>query len=112
MNKVYYFSNELIILEKLYPQDKGTTLQGQILRALHARGVQVIYDAHEIWFYNDHTKAFEAYKNKSGTSTILAAHLEDNGVNIRADAATLAGQVVLMRFCDEKDEFIFKLKYQ
>ena len=110
MTKIYHFSNQLILMDKVYKMDKYDTMQKALLRELRG-SIKIIYDAHEIWFYNNQTKAFESYKNKSGTSTILAAYLEDNGINIRCDAAAMTGLPIRMRFLDKKDEFLFNLKF-
>ena len=113
MTKIYHFTNELIILDKIYKKNKYEVTQTLMLRALGA-SVAAIYDAHEIWFYIDELKAFEAYKNKNGTKTLLAAYLEDNGINTSYAtylADTSDGETQLMRFHSEKDEFVFKLKY-
>jgi len=109
---VYYQTRELIILNHLVPtKQAGANLQTRIIRQVGG-GVKTIYDAHEIWTYNPATRRFDAYKNKSGTTTLLKTFLANKGIHIRPDAASIHdARVTACRFVDDKDHFLFKLKF-
>ena len=110
MNKIYHFSNKLIIIDKQFKTHKYDTTQGLLLRRLRAP-VQAIYDAHEIWAYNRHTSRFEMYKNKSGIGTLLEKFFASKGINLKCDAADMTAKSISYRFKDEKDYFLFQLKF-
>ena len=109
---VYYHTRELIILNHLVPTKQASAnLQTRIIRQVGG-GVQTIYDAHEIWTYNPATRRFDAYKNKNCTTTLLKSFLADKGIHIRCDAAKLNNAAAAAyRFVDDKDHFLFKLKF-
>lgn len=110
MSKIYHFSNKLIILDKMHKVDKYDSAQGLILRRLRA-SVKVMYDAHEIWLYNRHTRRFEMYKNKSGIDTLLKKFFASKGINLKSDAADMTAKSISHRFEEEKDHFLFRLKF-
>ncbi len=110
MTKIYHFSNQLIIIDKVYKSDKYDTMQTLMLRVLRAP-VKTVYDAHEIWMYNHSTKHFEAYKNKNGVTSLLEEFFAGKGINIKCDAADMLAQSRQYRFKEPKDEFLFNLKF-
>lgn len=111
MSKIYHFNTKLIIIDKMHKVDKYDSAQGLILRRLRAP-VQVMYDAHEIWLYNRHTRRFEMYKNnKNGIGTLLEKFFADKGIKLKCDAADMTAKAIGYRFEESKDEFLFKLKF-
>lgn len=110
MTKIYHFSTKLIIMDKMCKTDKYNSVQGLILRRLRA-SVRVIYDAHEIWLYNSHTSRFEMYKNTSGTGILLEEFFANKGIDVKSDAANMTATSISYRFKEEKDYFLFRLKF-
>lgn len=110
MAKIYRFTNQLIVMDYVYKDDKHDTLQATILRSLKA-SVQVIYDAHEIWFYNRSTQQFETYKNKSGTKSLLEKFFATKGINLKCVCADMQARPLQFRFAEPKDKFLFNLKF-
>ena len=111
MIKIYHKSKDLIILEKLPKIGKGLTPQQKILFAIGG-GIKAVYDAHEIWFYHKHDDRyrFEAYKNKG--EGLLEEFLLSHSINIQCSAAHLSnGLPSWFRFVDNKDQFLFNLKF-
>lgn len=67
--------------------------------------------AHEIWLYDQPTKKFYAWKNKGHVNEIIH-RMAEVGVNVKVAAARLdRGVASEVRFCEDKDEFLFNLKY-
>jgi hypothetical protein len=97
-------------MDKVYKRDKNDTIQAKILRELNA-SVKVIYDAHEIWFYNSATSQFEFYKNKGGIKSLLEKFFETKGINLKCVAADMTAKPIQYKFADPKDEFLFNLKF-
>jgi len=103
---VYHESKELIIVDKIVRDKEGHQgIQGQLLRALNV-GVQRIYEAEEIWFYNEEFHVFESYKNKNYKHTLLGVYFEENGINLKPNSDTLQS------FQTPKDLFVFNLKFR
>ncbi len=97
-------------MDKLYSTNKYYSAQGLILRKLRA-SVKVIYDAHEIWMYNRATKHFEAYKNRNGVNSLIEEFFASKGITIKCDAADMTAKSISYRFEEEKDHFLFRLKF-
>jgi hypothetical protein len=67
--------------------------------------------AQEIWLYDQPTKLFHAWKNKGHINEIIH-RMAEQGINVKISAARLdAGTASEVRFCENKDEFLFNLKY-
>jgi hypothetical protein len=73
----------------------------------------IVQNADEVWVYNPQNRSFECVKNRrSGNATTLMSFLVSRGIHIRPDAAALAnGKPPMFRFVDEKDHFLFQLKF-
>ena len=118
MTKVYHQSKGLIILERLFLSPDDRHFQNRIITAVGG-GIQTIYEAHEIWFYNAHNKRFEYYKNRSidyastdEANTLLQAYLLSRNIHIQHSAANMTnGLPSWYRFVDDKDLFLFKLSF-
>lgn len=106
--RIFCDTKELIIIDKV-ARDTQTRrgVQGQMLHALNA-SVERIYEAHEIWFYDEKYKLFTAYKNKHihDKNTLLGVFMEEHGIDVGFTTET--GVVC---FTTKKDEFLFKLKF-
>ena len=78
----------------------------------HKLGRSYLQSAHEVWAYNPQNRSFECVKNKNGTSTRLMSFLVSKGIHIRCDVAELnTAMPTRFRFKDEKDHFLFQLKF-
>ena len=67
--------------------------------------------AQEIWFYDQRTKTFHAWKNKGHVNEIIHRMAEE-GINLKVCAAKIdSGTACEIRFDDTKDRFLFNLKY-
>ena len=67
--------------------------------------------AQEIWLYDHPTRRFHAWKNKGHVNEIIS-RMADVGINVKVCAARLdRGTASEIRFCEDKDEFLFNLKY-
>jgi len=119
VDKIYYHSDRLMIIGKHVP---GVPLLGVGVRDVaemtdaeyfaDKMNRSLLQNAHEVWAYNPQNRSFECVKNKSGTSTMLKTLLESKGINIRCDAAELnTAMPSRFRFEDEKDHFLFQLKF-
>ena len=116
--KTYYYSNRLMIIGKATSGvpllDSGKELEdmtdAEYLAVKMDRSM--LQAAHEVWAYNPQNRSFECVKNRSGTTTILKTFLASKGINIRCDAATLnTAMPTRFRFEDDKDHFLFQLKF-
>lgn len=102
---VYHDSPELIIVDKIVRDSKNHRgIQGQLLHALNA-SVKRVYDAHEIWWYNEEFHVFEAYKNVNDKHTLLGVFFEEQQINVKYDSK------MIQSFHTPKDLFLFKLKF-
>jgi len=104
--RIFCDTKELIVIDKI-TRNEGMHrgVQGQILHALNA-SVQRVFEAHEIWFYDEEFKLFTAYKNKHDKNTLLGVFMEEHGIDV--SFVTETGMVC---FTTKKDEFLFKLKF-
>lgn len=72
----------------------------------------MVQTADEVWVYHSQNRSFESIKNRNGTATILMSFLVSKGIHIRPDVAVLNhDKPTLFRFEDEKDHFLFQLKF-
>ena len=109
---VYHNDGELIIINNIVPTKEALGIRRQRRIAKMLGGLQTIFDAHEIWTYNPNTARFDAYKNKGGSNILLKAFLASKGIHIRADVASLdTSAITACRFEDDKDLFLFNLKF-
>ncbi len=122
MNKIYYQSKSLTIIGKgthgVQPFAGGeniakmTDIEYFGYKAKRAANRRFLHNSMEVWAYTPQNRAFECIKNRSGTSTILKAFLAGKDINIRCDAAELnTARPTRFRFEDEKDHFLFQLKF-
>lgn len=108
--KIYHKSRKLIIVD--YPEHmEKENLQNKIISIIGG-GLKRMYEAHEIWLYNPHTRKFNAHKNRNGIDSLLMKFFADIGINVKCNAASInTGHPVQYRFESEKDYFLFKLKF-
>jgi hypothetical protein len=93
-------------LALLYGRDSHSA--SMVLNSLGTRRVQLL---HEVWSYNPTTKRFQAFKNR-GLGQGLVQYLAKMGINVKPSAARISDAAAMeLRFAEEKDEFLFKLKY-
>jgi hypothetical protein len=116
--KTYYHSKELMIIGKATPgvpllnggKEIGEMTDMEYFA--HKVGRGRLQGAHEVWAYNPQNRSFACVKNKSGTATILMSFLVSKGIHIRPDVAELnTAMPIRFRFVDEKDHFLFQLKF-
>ena len=110
MTKLYHFSNKLIIIDKLYKNHPSQSVQNLLLQRLKAPR-QAIYDAHEIWTYDTETKRFVPYKNRNGCRSLIEEFFAERGISIVCKSSEKFESMRQYRFKDEKNEFLFNLKY-
>ncbi len=118
MTKIYYQSKQLMIIGKAIPGiplldgGKDISQMTDMEYFQHKLGRGYLQSAHEVWAYNPQNRSFECVKNKSGTTTILKTFLADKDIKIRCDVAELnTAMPTRFRFKDEKDHFLFQLKF-
>ena len=116
--KVYYHSQGLMIIGKATPGvpllsgGEGIGKMTDMQYFAHKMNQSHLRSAHEIWAYTPECRSFECVKNKNGTTTQLKTFLASKGINIRCDAAELnTAMPTRFRFEDEKDHFLFQLKF-
>jgi len=67
--------------------------------------------AKEVWMYDTSAKRFHAWKNKGMVNEIIARMAEE-GINLKVSAARIdTGTAIEVRFAENKDMFLFNLKY-
>ncbi len=114
MTKVYHKSKDLIVLDILPKAGKGITLQQKIIFAVGG-GIQSVFDAKEIWFYNDDTGVFVSYKSRPdlNQSCLLITFLESHHIHVCTSgySTTLPNETMNYCFATERDKFLFKLKF-
>lgn len=67
--------------------------------------------AQEVWIYKPYTRRFVAFKNKGHINEIIH-RMSEHGINVKVWSASLSnGCASEMAFCEDKDEFLFNLKY-
>ncbi len=104
-----------MVLEGSESNKTDSSLLAEMTRELGPAAYRAIFDrvamAHEVWLYDQPTKRFHAWKNKGHANEIIA-RMAESGINVKVSAARLdRGTASEMQFCDDKDEFLFKLKY-
>ena len=121
--KLIFRNTECIILleEKGEAHTEGTESLLQIAKPINddivAKGgsidgsiVSVVNAAYEIWIYKKYTKTFHAFKNKGLIDEIIH-RLSEHDINVKSSAAGMDGVTTEVRFCSDKDEFLFNLKF-
>lgn len=115
MYKLYYQSKSLIISEMIngitHSTGQGLDHMSDEAYAQHKMLRGLFQDAMEVWVYNPVNRSFESVKNKNGSATILMSFLVSKGIHIRPDAARMITLPPRFRFVDEKDHFLFQLKF-
>jgi hypothetical protein len=114
--KIYHQSNELVILEKKIDiptlkdrMDVGGVDDLEYFRSKLNRAL--LNDADEVWAYNPRNRSFEPIKNRRESGTILMSFLVSKGIHIRPDSAQMITLPLRFRFVDDKDHFLFELKF-
>lgn len=51
------------------------------------------------------------YKNTSGTGILLEEFFANKGIDVKSDAANMTATSISYRFKEEKDYFLFRLKF-
>jgi len=114
--KVYHHDKELMIIGKATSGVPLFDVQLEDMTDAEYFAVKMnrslLQNAHEVWAYNSDNRSFECVKNKSGTTTRLKTLLTSKGIHIRCDAAELnTAMPSRYRFEDDKDHFLFQLKF-
>ena len=122
MTQILHDKDGLVIIVKGMPKDEilpGGKSLGDLndmeyftLKMNRSFVRDILQMAQEVWAFDNSNRSFESVKNKSGFASLLKSHLANKGINIRCDAATInTGNPVRFRFEDDKDYFLFKLKF-
>jgi len=109
MNKIYYQSKSLMIIGHTDDLNKMTDIDYFNHKVVSS---SILHKAEEVWSYNPQNRSFECVKNRNGKATILMSFLVSKGIHIRPDVAALNnGKPPRFRFEDDKDHFLFQLKF-
>lgn len=114
MTKVYHKSKDLIVLDVLPRAGKGITVQQKIIFAVGG-GIQSVFDAKEIWFYDSETETFKSYKitGKHDTNCLLIEFLGKHNIHVSTSEVHdhYPNSTIKYNFATDLDKFLFKLKF-